>query len=656
MGAAAPDAALSILDAASHFHDLTWAIREVLWIVDVQTAKTLYVSSAYEEIWGRPCAALYADPADKIKAIREEDQPVVRERMIEAQMAPSEMTYQITRPDGTVRWIRDRAFPIYDGAGKVVRIAGMAADFTQARAAHQESLRRQRLLASIVNSSDDAIFSETLDGTITTWNAAAQRIFGYTEGEIVGQTTAVLRLEDQQDEAAWILDRVRVGRRVQRFATRRRHKDGRLVEVSLSVSAVQDGEGRIIGASSIAHDTSEQKRLESKLSVVSEHLRLAMEATSECVLSVDADWKITYINRPVKGQEPEAMVGRSLWVCFPELVGTSREREYRRAIEEQTARSFEDFVSAQKVWYAGTAYPSGNGLLIFYKDVSEKHAVEEQLRSSQKMESIGQLAAGIAHEINTPIQYIGDNATFLKEAWAPVAALLASAQVLREEVSEGAPGAAADFDRCSQAADLEFMAAEIPLAINQALDGATRVAEIVKAMKEFSHPGSEEKRLVDLNRAIETTLTVARSEWKYVAEVITRLDPSLPMVPCLAGEINQVLLNLLVNAAHAIGDAVAGTELKGVITIATRLDADAVEISIADTGVGIPESARGRIFDPFFTTKEVGRGTGQGLTLAQTVIVKKHSGKLWFETEMGKGTTFFIRLPLVELRQDPPPP
>ena len=346
----------AMLDAASHFQDLTGAIGEALWIMEVATGRTLYVSPAFEEIWGRRCEELYADPDSKLQAVREEDQPLVRERMLEARVAPCEMTYQISRPDGTVRWIRDRAFPIHDAAGEVVRIAGMAADFTEARAAHQDSLRHQRLLASIVNSSDDAIFSETLGGAITTWNAAAQRIFGYAEGEIIGKPAALLRSEDQQDEAAWILERVRGGKRVQRFATRRRHRDGRLIEVSLSVSAVQDGDGRIIGASSIAHDTSEQRRLEGKLSQVSEHLRLAMEATSECVLSVAADWTITYINRALNGQDPERLIGQSLWTCFPELIGTGREREYRRAMEERVPRSFEDFASAQKAWYAGTAF------------------------------------------------------------------------------------------------------------------------------------------------------------------------------------------------------------------------------------------------------------------------------------------------------------
>ena len=173
------------------------------------------------------------------------------------------------------------------------------------------------------------------------------------------------------------------------------------------------------------------------------------------------------------------------------------------------------------------------------------------------------------------------------------------------------------------------------------------MAAIVSAMKEFSHPGSQERRAIDLNRAIETTVTISRNEWKYVAEVHTQLDPNLPLVPCLAGEINQVLLNLVVNAAHAIADIAAqGRPGMGTITLSSRRDGDWVEISVADTGTGIPENIREKVFDPFFTTKELGKGTGQGLMLAHSVVVKKHGGSIWLDSEVGKGTTFFVRLPL----------
>ena len=166
-------------------------------------------------------------------------------------------------------------------------------------------------------------------------------------------------------------------------------------------------------------------------------------------------------------------------------------------------------------------------------------------------------------------------------------------------------------------------------------------------MKAFSHPGTGEKSLVDLNKAIESTITVARNEWKYVADVEKDLDSGLPNVPCLPGEFNQVILNIIVNAAHAIADVVGnGSEQKGVITVQTRKDGDWAELRISDTGSGIPEKARNRIFDPFFTTKEVGRGTGQGLAIARNVIVEKHAGTITFDTEMGKGTTFIIRLPI----------
>jgi signal transduction histidine kinase len=193
--------------------------------------------------------------------------------------------------------------------------------------------------------------------------------------------------------------------------------------------------------------------------------------------------------------------------------------------------------------------------------------------------------------------------------------------------------------------DLPYLLEQIPKALDRSLEGTNRVATIVRAMKEFAHPDQSEKAAVDLNRCIASTLTIARNEYKYVAELQTDFG-ELPPVVCNAGEINQAVLNIVVNAAHAIADIVAGTQSKGVIRVATRQETDEAVIEISDTGGGIPESVRDRIFDPFFTTKEVGRGTGQGLAIAHAVVVDKHGGRLEFQTETGRGTTFFIRLAL----------
>jgi signal transduction histidine kinase len=289
-----------------------------------------------------------------------------------------------------------------------------------------------------------------------------------------------------------------------------------------------------------------------------------------------------------------------------------------------------------------------DGFLVLGADVTEHKILEEQLRQAQKLEAIGQLAAGIAHEINTPTQYVGDNARFLEDAFRGLGALLDAIDRLRgmSASDPGCDAALGSLARDWNRADVDFLRTEIPLAIAQSLEGIGRVTRIVRAMKEFSHP-SESKVLVDLNRAIETTMIVAQNELKYVAETECDLDPDLPFVPCLPGEINQVVLNLLINAAHAIGDVVRDTPgTKGRIAVSTRRVEDWAELRISDTGSGIPEAVRDRVFEPFFTTKEVGRGTGQGLAIAHAVVVKKHGGHIWFDTAVGKGTTFYVRLPL----------
>jgi len=289
------------------------------------------------------------------------------------------------------------------------------------------------------------------------------------------------------------------------------------------------------------------------------------------------------------------------------------------------------------------------GFIVTGADVTERMGLELQLRQAQKLEAIGQLAAGIAHEINTPTQFVGHNIRFLKDSWGSIAEFLNFCGTVQAECATGPVSREhlQQFSELHQKCDLEYLLKNIPDAIDNSLEGVSRVAKIVKGFKEFSHPGSEGKRVINLNQAIETTISVSRHEWKYCADLVTVFDPDLPLVPCLVGEFNQVILNLIINSAHAIGSGLEKNgQGKGTITITTRRESEWARISVADTGAGIPVEIRSRVFEPFFTTKEVGKGTGQGLALAHAAIVNRHQGQLWFESEPGQGTTFFIRLPL----------
>jgi len=277
------------------------------------------------------------------------------------------------------------------------------------------------------------------------------------------------------------------------------------------------------------------------------------------------------------------------------------------------------------------------------KSEEERIKLEKELQQAQKLKSIGTLAAGIAHEINTPIQFINDNTLFLSEGINNLIVLINTYKNLLNEC--GLSEKATNAIKKGQEADLEYFKKEIPKAITQTQEGLDHVTKIVNAMKSFSHMDTEEKTVADINKAIESTVTVSRNEWKYVADVKTDLAPGLPLVSCFLGDINQAVMNLIVNAAHAISDAV-GDKGKGLITINTRRNSDNVVITVADTGTGIPEDIQDKVFDHFFTTKYVGKGTGQGLSMAYATVVEKHGGKLTFETEMGKGTTFVIELPI----------
>jgi signal transduction histidine kinase len=280
--------------------------------------------------------------------------------------------------------------------------------------------------------------------------------------------------------------------------------------------------------------------------------------------------------------------------------------------------------------------------------IAENQKMEIDLRHAQKLEAVGALAAGIAHEINTPIQFVSDNTHFLRESFGAIAGLVAKYEkVYEEDVANGAPHRQSldDVGAERERVDWCYLQEQIPKAVEQAIEGLGRVATIVRAMKDFSHVDHRHMAAADLNQAIQSTLIVARNELKYVADVECDYG-KLPAVICSIGDLNQVFLNLLVNAAHAISDVVKHTGLKGRIEVRTRHEGTVVEVSISDSGTGIPEEIRDKVFDPFFTTKEVGKGTGQGLAIARSIVVGKHGGTMTFETKLGHGTTFCVRIPV----------
>ena len=322
-----------------------------------------------------------------------------------------------------------------------------------------------------------------------------------------------------------------------------------------------------------------------------------------------------------------------------------RERAARREAENLLEnKSLELFQSNQKL--AALATELEKEVQRTKADLERRKALEVQLAHAQKMESVGQLAAGVAHELNTPIQFVGDNINFLRTCFTDVESLFEKVELLLDECrdNEDLGNHVQSIDACREQIDLEFIRQEAPLAAEQALSGTKTLTRIVKAMKVFSHPGSKSFERVDLNQLLDATLNVTRSEWRYHARLVTRFESDLPLVNCLPGELGQAFLNLIVNAAKAMG--ANEEEKQSILTVRTRTDGGDVVVEVSDTGCGIPDEIKHRVYDPFFTTKGVGEGTGQGLSISYRIVVELHKGSLTFDSVENEGTTFQIRLPL----------
>ncbi|CAA7613724.1 PAS domain S-box protein [Magnetospirillum sp. SS-4] len=405
-------------------------------------------------------------------------------------------------------------------------------------------------------------------------------------------------------------------------------------------------------------------RTETALRASRERLKAITDSLFEGVLVLDREGYVSFANPSAKqllecGDHGTDIEGYPLDILMrvraPAGDLAFKDAPFHRVIRDNAVFRDDDaaFVTASgKVFSVAYACsPLGEdedkrSVIVSFRDIEALKKAQRESVQASRLASVGQLAAGIAHEINTPIQYVGDNLRFINDALGKLMlAMSAGRELAAEAVSHpDMEDAVARFEAAFRSAKVPFLLTEVPAAVAESLDGVAQIARIVLSMKEFSHPGTRNKTMADMNRALDSTLTVSRNVWKHAAEVERDFDLSLPPILCYAGELNQVFLNLIVNAAHAVESS--GKSLPGRITISTSRHGDDVVISIADSGSGVPEAIRERIFDPFFTTKEVGKGTGQGLAICRDVVMTKHGGSLELADNDGGAAVFIVRLPI----------
>ena len=437
--------------------------------------------------------------------------------------------------------------------------------------------------------------------------------------------------------------------------------EGKAIPLLTTEVPLRDDKGNVTGIAGISRNIAQLKENEAALREAEQKYRAMFDEALFAIFQVGPQGHLLNVNAAMANllgyANPADMLADLTDSLWSKAASPQRITEFDEAMKAHGyVKSFElEIYRKDRTtrWISATVRPLLDGKVLtgfegMCEDITERKLLREQLLNAQKLESVGQLAAGIAHEINTPTQYIGDNVRFLKDTFQDLIGLFNVSRDLLQQarVDTLTPAMIERAHAEGKRVNLDYLLQEVPSAIDQALEGVHRVATLVGAMKEFSHPGTVDKVPLDLNHAIQSTITVARNEWKYIANMETSFDPSLHLISCHPGQINQVILNLIINAAHAIAERNGNSGTMGTIHVKTQRSPGGVEIRIADTGLGIPPHIRTRIFDPFFTTKEIGKGTGQGLAIARSVIVDKHDGTLDFETIEGEGTTFIVRLPL----------
>lgn len=548
------------------------------------------------------------------------------------------------------------------------RLASAVSMFLTQQLVQRQLRISEALLSSIIYLVEDAVITVDESQHIVFLNRGAEHMFGYAADELLGRSLSVVlpdmvhgeRHSACQLDAEWASEKCSNERK--EMTARRKNGEEFPAEAGIAKVTVEGQTTYTIILRDISRRKQEEQALKKAKALAEQEAlnkRAILSAVKAFFIVVSEDGVVcewTGQAEQLLGIAPLEAIGRPLqdlplsWnkETVQETISLTTRTMRAVCLDKLRLSTHESRQRFLGLTVTPLCLDSGVSVILMGEDITERLEVERELIQAQKLESIGQLAAGIAHEINTPTQFVWDNLHFLSDAFADLLAVLTRQQEVVESVKTGAcaPELIEACEAEVRRADLDYLQDEIPKALGQTTEGVERIATIVRAMKEFAHPDRDEMTSEDLNRAIANTVTVARNEWKYVADVTMDLASDLPSVPCLLGQFNQVILNIIVNAAHAIGDVVGNTGRKGVISIVSRRVDNDAEIRITDTGAGIPENIRHKIFDPFFTTKEVGKGTGQGLAIARSVVVDKHHGTIRVESEVGKGTTFIIRLPL----------
>ena len=649
--------------------------RQGVWDSNLITGSVFY-SHVWRVIRGLQEAE---DDALSPDAWRERLHPEDRERVLDAfaRMNDGEsfdkgIEYRELHRDGHWIWVLSRGQALsWDENGKPTRIIGTDTDVTETRDAQAALSEAEARWNFALQGTGQGVWdADLVAGKVfyaPTWRQ--MRGFGLDE-EIDSQAEAwLMRVHpDDKDRLRELIRKQNAGELHHNFFEyREQHRDGHYMWIqSRGEPVAWDTEGlptRMIGVDT---DITVQKELELKVRESLQMVNTMLDNFPGGICMIDEDLVMRAANKiyyeindldehwfPVGSKLEDILRHHAERGDFGPVDVEAFVAERMHPSHHDQPRRFTQPRARDGAMIEYTITPlAEGGFVMTFEDIterlqaeSEKSQLEKELIQAQRLESLGTLASGIAHEINTPIQYVGDNIRFIAQSLRDLLAVLQNyRKVLRPPID---PGVVADFaleaSNIENALDLAFILEELPLALEQSAQGVKQVATIVKAIKEFSHPGQDEKSEFDVNALIETMLIVSRNQWKYVAEVETDLDASLPAFKCLPGEIGQALLNLVVNAAHAIESA---ERENGLIRVATRREGTRAVITVSDNGCGIPETIRNRIYDPFFTTKDIGKGTGQGLSITFNAVVKKHGGTIDCESSEGEGTTFIVSLPM----------